>query len=192
MLDVGGLPAGAAPAAADFVLETGDGTTWTPLGVAHAVSLRRGAGSSGTDRVTLILPDGAARNTWLRVTALPGTRTGLASNDVFHFGNLVGDTGNDSAAPTVDVRDLAATLRNFGRTTAAALAASDFNRDGKVDAADVTIARSNLQHALPLFTAPAAPAAASSARFADTLITTRTTRPPRRGLLDEPQHALPA
>jgi hypothetical protein len=64
----------------------------------------------------------------------------------------------DRGTPVVDARDLAVTRRKFGRTTAAALAASDFNRDGKVDAADVAIVRSNLNHALPLFTAPAAAA----------------------------------
>src|SRR5213075_2066285 len=70
MVDLALPPAPAAPpGGADFRLETGDGGgTWTPLAAAPVVSVRPGAGASGTDRVTLILPEGAVRNTWLRVT----------------------------------------------------------------------------------------------------------------------------
>src|SRR4029079_9931077 len=93
---------------------------------------------------------------WLRVTVLANSGPGLSAPDVFYFGNLVGDTGNDRGTPVVDARDLAIARRNLGRRTDAALAASDFNRDGKVDFADVAIARANLNHSLPLFTAPTA------------------------------------
>jgi hypothetical protein len=186
MIDVGGLPAGATLSPADFALSVGDGARWADAPAPTAVTVVRGAGASGTDRVRLTFADGAVRNTWLKVTLLANARTGLAAPDTFYLGNLAGDTGNDRGTPVVDSRDLAATLRNFGRSTQAALAASDFNRDGKVDAADVAIARSNQRRSLPLINAPAAPVTAAAAvSFGNVPITaSRTVRPVRRGLLE--------
>jgi hypothetical protein len=92
----------------------------------------------------------------------------------------------------VDARDLAITRRNLGRTTATALTQSDFNRDGKVDAADVAIVRANLSHSLPLFTAPAAAVAAPPVAVADVPIASRAARPLRRGVLGVLEHTLPA
>ncbi|HZN69103.1 MAG TPA: right-handed parallel beta-helix repeat-containing protein, partial [Tepidisphaeraceae bacterium] len=76
MIDLA-LPAGAALTATDFTLEVGGAGAWAPLAAAPAVSVRPGAGFSGTDRVTLVLPDGAVRNTWLRVTVRATPNTGL-------------------------------------------------------------------------------------------------------------------
>src|SRR2546423_1962132 len=91
-----------------------------------------------------------------------GTSTGLLTPDVFYFGNLVGDTGNDSSTgpgALVSAGDLAATRvagsgGPIGPTTAA-----DFNKDGIVNTADATTARSNSMHALQFLAAPATPAA---------------------------------
>src|SRR5207237_10136472 len=59
------------------------------------------------------------------------------------------------------------------------------------DAADVLIARNNQRHALPLFTAPAAPAGASPATaFGDVAVPAPPrplARPPRRTILTEPR-----
>jgi alpha-L-arabinofuranosidase len=148
IVDVAGLPGTAMLAPADFVLETGAGGTWTPLAAQPLVAVRRGAGTSGTDRVTVILPDGAARNTWLRVTLKATPTTGLASPDVFSFGNLVGDAGG-VGAPTVDARDVALTRRCAGSTAPAALARYDYDRDGGVDWGDVALARANQRRTLP-------------------------------------------
>src|SRR5581483_10905821 len=52
------------PEVQDFVLKVGDGVTgWRTLAQAPQVTFRPGAGASGTDRVTLVLPDNAVRNT---------------------------------------------------------------------------------------------------------------------------------
>jgi hypothetical protein len=99
------------------------------------------------------------------VTVKATANTGLPRDDVFYFGNLAGDTGSDRSSPVVNATDLARVRRDFGRTTATALAASDFNRDGKVNATDLAVARTNEHRALPLFAAPAAapaPAAATA------------------------------
>jgi hypothetical protein len=173
MIDVLGLPA-VTPTAQDFDVSVGGGTSWA-AGPAPSISVRRSAGNGG-DRITLSWPDGAIRNTWLRVTVKATANTGLPQPDVFYFGNLAGDTGNDRGAPVVNATDLARVRRDLGRTTPAALAASDFNRDGKVNATDLAVARTNEHRALPLFAAPA-PAAPAAATPAPLLRTT-----PRRGV----------
>ena len=122
------------------------GTSSDPAGWSAApnptISLARGAGSDGSDRVTLVWPDGAIRNTWLRVTMLATARTALAAPDVFYFGSLVGETGDNAASATVDVRDVTAVRGNFG-TVAARPARDrfDINRDGRVDAIDLSAVR---------------------------------------------------
>jgi hypothetical protein len=171
-------------------LEVGSPGKWRPLSVAPSVSVRRGAGASGTDRVTLVLPDGVVLNTWLRVTVKAGSRTGLMSSDVFYFGNLVGDVGG-AGAPAVNATDLALTRANFGRTSAAALSRYDFNRDGLINAADVQLVRVNQRRSLPLFAAPDASAAgAPGSTVGDKSAPPARTRPVGRGLLGEAQPEL--
>jgi RHS repeat-associated protein len=184
MIDMAGLGHDATLAPDDFVLETGDGATWS-AGPAPAVSVRPGAGASGTDRVTLVLPDFAVRNTWLKVTVLATERTGLASPDVFYFGNLFGDAGG-VGAPTVNATDLALTRGNVGRTGAASLARFDFNRDGRINATDVLLARANQGRTLPLLIAPSPAAAGASAAVIPTGPARPTARPARRGILPDP------
>jgi hypothetical protein len=186
MIDVVGLPGTATLSPADFVLETGAGGTWTPLAAQPDVTVRRGAGTSGTDRVTLILPNGAARNTWLRVTILPTPNTGLAQPDAFYFGNLVGDTGG-VGTPTVDATDLALTRRNAGSTAPADVNRYDFNRDGTIDWTDVAIVRSNQRQTLPppaIRLPPPAPAVTANVSPGPSMRRLNL-RPQRRGVLDE-------
>ena len=153
MVDVAALPADE-PTAADFLVElSADGATWSP-GPAPAVSVRRSVGAYGTDRLTLTLPDGAARNTWVRVTLAAGPRTGLGSPDVFYFGNLVGNAGNDRGNPVVNATDVALVRANLGRTGGATLNRFDFNRDGAINGIDLLLARANQRRMLPLFAAP--------------------------------------
>lgn len=148
MVDIAGLPLNATIGASDFVLESGSGGTWTPVTAAPAVTVRRGAGVSGADRLTLVLPDGALRNTWLRVTVKANANTGLTSPDVFHFGNLVGDVGT-GATLVVNATDVALTRANVGHTTAGALNRYDFDRDGRIDSSDVILARINQRRTVP-------------------------------------------
>jgi uncharacterized delta-60 repeat protein len=158
MIDVAGLDPAAEPTLADLELHVGDGATWAPAPAA-SVSVRRGAGTGGADRVTLTFPDGAVRNTWLRVTVRATAVTHFTEPDVFYFGNLVGETATDAgAAPAVDAADLARIRRNLFRTTNDATAACDLDRDGSVDADDLLLARANQGHRLTVFTASTTPA----------------------------------
>jgi ELWxxDGT repeat protein len=146
MIDVAGLPA-TGLTAADFELSVGGGSSWAAAPAPTSVTVRRGAGTSGTDRVTLTFADGSVRNTWLRVTLLANPRTGLARPDAFYFGNLVGETGDHPGTLKVNAIDRAATLRALRRTSTVT-GKYDMNRDGRVDALDVAAVRSNLNRTL--------------------------------------------
>ncbi|HZN66903.1 MAG TPA: RHS repeat-associated core domain-containing protein [Tepidisphaeraceae bacterium] len=142
MLDVIALP-GEDSTADDFLIEVSrDGATWSP-GPTPAVSVRRSAAAYGADRLTLTLPDGAARDTWVRVTVAAGPRTGLTAPDVFYFGNLVGETGDSAVGGRLAVSaiDLLRTRRAMSSASPAD-SRYDFNRDGRVSPLDLAIVRS--------------------------------------------------
>jgi glucose/arabinose dehydrogenase len=167
---------------ADFQLEVGHGNSWSAARAPSAVSVRLGAGAAGSDRVTLTWPDGAVRNTWLRVTVKATPNTGLARDEVFSFGNLVGETGDGPAGATplkVNARDVVALRRGRVIPSAAALtSAYDFNRDGRVNALDLAVTRSNLSRGLSL---PGAGAGAvAAAALAGTRAATDLLREPSR------------
>jgi hypothetical protein len=169
LVDVLGLPQDQALTADDF-----DFTGTRP----ESVTVRRGAGAFGADRVTLVWRDfnpqdpsplpQAVANGWLRVTVKANAHTGLAAPDVFAVGNLIGDTGEGDGANgwRVNAIDLAVIRRDmntpaFSRTT------TDFNRDGRTNALDLTVARRALNRQLA---PPAVPSAVSpvAARAGDT------------------------
>jgi hypothetical protein len=169
IVDLAGVPNAASVSAADFVLEAGVGTTWAPVGGA-AVNRRQDAGAPGVLRITLALPDGTAKNSWLRVTVKANANTGLTSPDVFYFGNLVGDAGGVGPA-TVNATDLARTRAAVGTAGASVVNRYDFTRDGRVDAHDVTAARMNQGRSL---------AAPGSAGVSGDVATTVPPAPPAR------------
>jgi len=187
-LDMTGVPAGSGPGASDFQFATLTGSAWTPMPGAANPQTLRGAGGGGADLVTVKLPT-EARNTWLRVTVKASPRTGLLKDDVFYFGNLVGDTGG-VGAPTVNVLDLARTRAAVGKTAPAALATFDFNGDGAINALDVAVVRNNQRRSLPLFTAPAPAAAPTPPAPAAMSLPPRAAQPSRRGLFNDPPSLL--
>jgi hypothetical protein len=151
MVDLMNLPPGL-PTAADFTFKVGNGGSpsgWTAGPAPASVTVRRGAGVGGSDRITLIWPDRAIQKQWLQVGVLPTGRTGLAGPSVFYFGNAVGETGNSISDARVTAADA---LRVLGNTTAAAGLANpfDINRDGKVGAADRLQVLANLSAVQPL------------------------------------------
>lgn len=148
MVDVELLPAGA-PEAGDFTFLSGNGDPagWANAPAPSSITVRRGAGVAGSDRVTITWPDGVIRNAWLAVTLGATARTGLAAPDTFYFGNLAGETGDDDAAPTVSTFDLARTRARIG-AAAAIDDPFDHNRDRRIDVLDLVAARGNLSRAL--------------------------------------------
>jgi hypothetical protein len=85
-----------------------------------------------------------------------GEGTGLKADDVFYFGNAVGESGNSTSDAVVNGVDRLAAKQN---RTASALVSNrfDFNRDGRVDRDDEWLARDNqasLRWSLKLITGP--------------------------------------
>jgi len=149
MVDLAGLPDGVTPGAGDFAFHTGndsDPAGWTELNVEPTVTLRRGAGVGGSDRVTIIWPPGAIRNEWLQVTIPPTARFPLPTADVFYLGNAVAESGNAPERAQVTTADLLL-ARNNPRdvltSPAGVTFAYDYDRDGAVNATDVLLARNN-------------------------------------------------
>jgi hypothetical protein len=147
MIDVMALPDDVTLDASDFTFRVGnsdDVGTWITAPAPADVSVRLGAGDDGSDRIIITWADGAIRNQWLEVTVL-AAGLGLASNDVFYWGNAIGETGDNAANALVDVSDaLAARANPHGPLNPASIVDNyDFNRDGLVNATDVLIAQQN-------------------------------------------------
>ncbi|HEY8749327.1 MAG TPA: right-handed parallel beta-helix repeat-containing protein [Tepidisphaeraceae bacterium] len=162
------------PTAADVTLRAGssaDLSTWAPVSQGVTYSIVRGAGSGGSDRVVIRLPDGMVSNKWLQITLNANADTGLSSPDIFYFGNAIGDDGHNLTSAVIDSTNEAG-ARNDLRTIFAPATISDkydFNRDGRVDATDQVIARYAVNSpatALQLFTPPAAADPGSNGAFA--------------------------
>ena len=167
MVDVARLPSGASVGAGDFVLRVGDGRgSWSAAPSPREVDTRRGDGEGGSDRITLTWNDGAIVNRWLQVTVRATSRTGLNRDDVFYFGNLVGEIGNNAGQATVGVTatDLALLRKHLdGEDDVEADGPDDpfdHTRDGEIDSDDIRAARTNLSRTLNLFTAPSVAATA--------------------------------
>jgi Raf kinase inhibitor-like YbhB/YbcL family protein len=147
MIDVLGLPG--TPTAGDFTFKVGnvnDPTTWSNGPTPTSVSVRPGAGVDGSDRITLLWPDGAIRNQWLQVILWPNQRTGLTSPDVFYFGSAVGESGNETDNANVSITDelLARNNATTGGANTPVTSRFDFNRDGRISVIDQLLARNNL------------------------------------------------
>jgi N-acetylneuraminic acid mutarotase len=143
MVDLADLPSTATPTAADFVFRTGNDSNAAAWPVVPAppasVTVRRGAGVNGSDRVTMVWTDGLIQKTWLRVTILPTANTALAAEDVFSFGNWPGETGNRAGDTRVNKADTKLTQRNRTRRATPPPAIDsrfDFDRNGVVDVQD--------------------------------------------------------
>jgi hypothetical protein len=154
MVDVRGLPADADITAADFSFRAWRGASDLEVEEVFNVSpervtVRRGAGDGGSDRITLYFPDYPTSynplppvNFWLQVTLKANPDTALAAPDEFAFGNLVGETGDSPSMLRVNAADLARTRANL-TPRAGVDNPYDHNRDGRVNALDLGAVRVN-------------------------------------------------
>jgi hypothetical protein len=169
MVDVANLPVDSTIGTADFGVRTylarpggagwGLPAGWYSVRSRPQVTVRRGAGVGGSDRVTLTWPDylgpqnsgRAVANEWIEITMAANGQTGLAQPDVFFVGNLVGETGDgDAAGPNflrVSGIDFERSRRGF-EVRASLTSVADHNRDGAVDRSDLAAARANVGKAL--------------------------------------------
>ncbi len=147
MIDIKGLIA--APSAADFEFKVGNDNSpggWSAGGAPSSITVRAGAGVDGADRITLIWADNAIEKQWLEVTVKATANTGLASPDVFYFGNAIGETGNLPIDAEVTPADEVVVRNNphtLGVNPATITEVCDFNRDRKVGPTDQIICRNN-------------------------------------------------
>jgi len=150
MVDIGG-PTGEITAA-DFEFRVGndnDSANRIELGSIPSVDVRQGQGVGGSDRVTIVFDDNVIQNEWLQVTVL-ADNLGLAQDDVFYFGNAIGESGNSAVDAKVNAVDVLL-ARNNPRGLLDEVPIDfrhDYNRDGRVNATDMLIARENQTHLL--------------------------------------------
>jgi hypothetical protein len=153
MVDVANLADPAGLSAADFIFRVGNSNNpaaWPLLDLDASqigVTVRLGAGVAGSDRVTIIFPDGVIKKTWLQVTVKATATTGLAVADVHYWGNAIGESGsgNNATYAYVNTADVLATRDNTrsGSNPAPIDFAYDYNRDKRVNTGDVLIVRDN-------------------------------------------------
>jgi hypothetical protein len=140
MIDISGLN-GYVPTAADFRFQVGNTTnpapsSWGAAPTPTAIVVRQGGGVGGSDRVDITWADNAIQNQWLEVTVLAGN-LGLTANDVFCFGNQIGDTGNSPTDTRTDALDTSAVQAHYsGFSSVSVTNPYDINRDKSVDALD--------------------------------------------------------
>lgn len=143
MMDLTGL--GGILTASDFEFRTGRSNNpsgWALLTTIPSINIR--AISTEVERVTLIWPDATIKNTWLQVRLKSTPVSGLASDDVFYFGNIVGETGDTPGNSAVNALDASRVTANYsGRNFVGITSLFDFDRDGKVTALDVSIVTAN-------------------------------------------------
>ncbi len=161
MVDIAGL--GGTPTAADFEFRLGndnDPSSWSAGAAPDSITVRSGAGIDSSNRVTIIWADNAIENQWLQMTVKATANTGLAADDVFYFGNAIGETGNSPADAQVTPTDEINVRNNphaLGANPASIDEVCDFNRDRKVGPTDAITCRNNGSNpatALGLITPP--------------------------------------
>jgi len=133
---------------------TMDPTTWPDAPSPIEVSVTQ-LPDTTTYRIKLIWEDNAIMKEWLQIKVLANANTGLQDEDVFYFGNAIGECGNafQDADPTNNETKVNATdmlsarnnTRNF-LNPAPIDFVYDYNRDKKVNAVDMLIARNNQTH----------------------------------------------
>ncbi|WP_157665242.1 cellulase family glycosylhydrolase [Mariniblastus fucicola] len=138
----------------DFEFKVGnedDSDSWSLAPAPVSIETDFGAGVEGSDRVTIIWPDSSIKLTWLQIRVLGNTTTKLAADDVFYFGNAVGETMNSDVDARVDADDVSAVRSNLsGFFNVDIENQYDVDRDGRVNATDVSIARNHLSGFFPL------------------------------------------
>ena len=124
----------------DFEIGNTDGfADAAPAPPPTAITVRHYVGSVW--RITFVFADSAIQNTWLRTRASANANTGIALEDVFYFGNLIGEVGDDPVRALVDNTDVMRAFDNQTLEGAAGITnVYDFNRDATVDLDDVRAA----------------------------------------------------
>ncbi|MEL6104393.1 MAG: proprotein convertase P-domain-containing protein [Planctomycetota bacterium] len=124
-----------------------DAAGFVDAGITPTIELFPGEGANNSTRVKITIANGDVTNTWLRTTILAGPETALENDDVFYFGNVVGDTGAGNTPSRIRVNAIDTALVRSNQSIAPNSAGVenpyDINRDGRVNAIDTALVRSN-------------------------------------------------
>jgi fibronectin type 3 domain-containing protein len=177
----------------DYEIHVGnsnDPTTWDLAPDPSFVTQYPGFGVNGSIRLELVWDNNDIENEWVQVTLKANENTQLVEDDVFYFGNAIGDTGNSIANATVDATDVLGAQNNH-TTTATITNLYDFNRDKVVDATDEAIAQANFSSSSPLLliTAPGG-IHGSGAGLGNGATTPTAASPPDSGVVTTPVDTL--
>lgn len=168
MVDLSRVPGQPSPADFTFAFGNSDEVAgWSPAPAPESVIVDRGAGVNGGDRIVLAWGSDAVKGAWLEVRVRATPATGLSADEIFYFGNAVGETGDRAGQDArVDASDEAGVRANARSPffPASITDPYDFNRDRQVNATDQILARAHATQAgseLRLITPGVAPALAS-------------------------------
>lgn len=136
------------PTAADFRFARWDGINaagfveFKPTSEQLTVSVIPKAGEGGSHRIKLEFANKLVSNTWLRVTVLASLATALPKDDVFYFGNVMGDVTGPSSNGIVNVNILD-TNRVRGQQGRTPLISNhfDIDRSGAINVLDTNSVR---------------------------------------------------
>jgi hypothetical protein len=160
MIDIAGLAS--SPSSSDFSFLMGNNSdvdTWVAAPAPIEFAVRSGEGVSGSDRLTIIWNNNAIVNQWLQVTVR--TTLGLATPDVFYFGNLVGDVTGDGQVTLIDSLAIIGALNAYGSSYMTDIDDPlHINRDGRISQLDTLLVNGILNTSGPtslaMFTPPEA------------------------------------
>ncbi len=133
--------------------------TFLTINPTVTVSTFATGGLGGTARVKLVFADRAIENAWLQITVLANADTGLATDDVFYFGNARFDVTPTSPFPSqqisINIFDTNAVRAKQGQTTGGVSNVFDVDRNGVVNIFDTNAVRGGQGvTSLRSFTAP--------------------------------------
>ncbi len=118
---------------------------------AQIVSIPGNAGTAG--RIQLKWADNAIQNTWLQIIVLANARTSLATPVVFYVGSAIGDVnGPASGVYRTTVADMVMVQSALSAAAVPVTENRDVNKDGLINAADVSFVQSRVSSAILLRT----------------------------------------
>ena len=166
MIDVAGLASNSLTSS-DFEFRVGNTDTpsnWTLLdgsGIPLPSISVTATTTPGIDRVMLAWDDNEIQNTWLQVTVKANANTtGLSTDDIFYFGNQIGDVNGDTTSSgKIKVNSLDMVLVSANRTIGSTVGIEnnyDVDRNGTVNSIDMVRVSANraIAGGLLMFAAP--------------------------------------
>jgi len=148
MIDIENLPEDSSITVDDFEFKVGNEdrvANWQDAPLPSYVTVSE---IDNDHRITLIWPDNAISGEWLQTRLLASDNTGLEQDDVFYFGNAIGECGNsdiDAKVNAIDMLCARDNQRDF-LDPADITFPYDFNRDTRVNATDMLVARNNVSN----------------------------------------------